>query len=55
MFGLNLSTEGLAKLSQYKTCEIFICYFRINVAQPLYARKDVVACAQTGAGKTSTN
>ena len=40
---------------QYKTCEIFICYFQINVAQALYARKDVVACAQTGAGKTSAN
>ena len=30
------------------------CYFQIKVAQALYAGKDVVACAPTGAGKTLT-
>jgi superfamily II DNA/RNA helicase len=30
------------------------CYFPIKVAQALYAGKDVVACAPTGAGKTLT-
>ena len=30
------------------------CYFQIKVAQTLYAGKDVVACAPTGAGKTLT-
>src|ERR1700694_5870476 len=30
------------------------CYFQIKVAQALYAGKDVVACATTGAGKTLT-
>ena len=30
------------------------CYFQIQVAQALYAGKDVVACAPTGAGKTLT-
>src|ERR1700678_2586420 len=30
------------------------CYFQIKVAQALYAEKDVVACAPTGAGKTLT-
>ncbi len=30
------------------------CYFQIQVAQSLYAGKDVVSCAPTGAGKTLT-
>ena len=30
------------------------CYFQIKVAQAVYAGKDVVACASTGAGKTLT-
>ena len=30
------------------------CYFQIKVAQALYAGKDVIACAPTGAGKTLT-
>ena len=30
------------------------CYFQIKVAQAVYAGKDVVACAPTGAGKTLT-
>jgi hypothetical protein len=28
------------------------CYFKIKVAQALYAGKDVVACAPTGAGNS---
>jgi ATP-dependent helicase YprA (DUF1998 family) len=28
------------------------CWFQVKVAQALYAGKDVVACASTGAGKT---
>ena len=28
------------------------CYFQIKVAQTLYAGKEVVACAPTGAGKS---
>ena len=28
------------------------CWFQVKVAQALYAAKDVVACAPTGAGKT---
>jgi ATP-dependent helicase YprA (DUF1998 family) len=30
------------------------CHFQIKVAQALYAGKDVVACAPTGAGKRLT-